>query len=82
MHIICIQHMYICSYVYNMCIQLTCLQHMYTTCCIHAVHMCTACVHICGLGMFEIDEATLAQLKVGKQAETLHMSEHPVSNST
>jgi len=30
--------------------------------------------------MFEIDEATLAQLKVGKQAATLHMSEHAVSN--
>ena len=33
-----------------------------------------------GMSMFEIDEATLAQLKVGKQAATLHMSEHPVSN--
>ena len=33
-----------------------------------------------GTSMFEIDEATLAQLKVGKQAATLHMSEHPVSN--
>ena len=35
-----------------------------------------------GMSMFEIDEATLAQLKVGKQAATLHMSEYPVSNGT
>ena len=46
------------------------------------VYMYTAKAAARGMSMFEIDEATLAQLKVGKQAATLHMSKHPVSNGT
>jgi len=65
-------YVYICIYIYV---------YIYTYICIYIhVYTYTAKAAARGTSMFEIDEATLAQLKVGKQAATLHMSEHPVSN--